>query len=63
MAQVIYADNGEPLTCGCDCNCHAEELTGLASGDPWPGPCAACCEPGMDCACGRALAFLLERMS
>jgi hypothetical protein len=37
--------------CGCNCLCHADE------GKPeWPGPCAGCCEPGMNCDCGRALA-------
>ena len=41
--------------CGCRCVCHTDEAKAS-----WPGPCAACCEPGMDCDCGRALAFLLE---
>lgn len=39
--------------CGCACNCHADE-----NAPWWPGPCAGCCEPGMDCDCGRALAAL-----
>lgn len=36
--------------CGCTCKCHEDETAPW-----WTGPCAACCEPGMDCACGRAL--------
>ena len=43
------------VPCGCKCNCHDEEADRF-----WPGPCAACCEPGMDCACGRALAHILS---
>lgn len=43
-----------PLSiCGCECNCHRQETE-----PDWPGPCAACCEPGDDCECGRALAHL-----
>lgn len=37
-------------TCGCSCRCHDIEGT-----PAYPGPCAGCCEPGMNCDCGRAL--------
>lgn len=36
--------------CGCRCPCHTDETE-----DWWPGPCAGCCEPGDECACGRKL--------
>ena len=36
--------------CGCNCICHTDEAK-----PDWPGPCAGCCEPGMDCECGRYL--------
>jgi hypothetical protein len=39
--------------CGCLCGCHEEE-----DRSDWPGPCAACCEPGDRCDCGRELARL-----
>lgn len=39
--------------CGCNCVCHADE-----SLPEWPGSCAACCEPAMNCDCGRATAYL-----
>jgi hypothetical protein len=40
-----------PARCGCLCVCHEHEAS-----EDWPGPCAGCCEPGMDCECGRYLA-------
>lgn len=40
--------------CGCKCQCHDTE-----DKDDWPGPCAACCEPGDMCICGDELAKLL----
>ncbi len=36
--------------CGCSCPCHADE-----DKPEWQGDCAGCCEPGMNCDCGRAL--------
>jgi hypothetical protein len=55
MTPRFYELVDEVRGCGCTCICHADELT-----DPrnWPGPCAACCEPGMDCDCGFVLAYM-----
>ncbi len=41
--------------CGCNCVCHEDEVL-----PEWPGSCAACCEPGMNCDCGRALLALID---
>jgi len=41
--------------CGCSCKCHVDE-----DKPEWPGDCAGCCEPGMNCDCGRALAAPAE---
>lgn len=38
--------------CGCNCTCHPKTK---AEEEVWPGPCAACCEPGDKCICGTFL--------